>query len=82
MLEFNPYFRKKPEELLNHKIFDSLKKELPQWLVPPSKQIILSLDQKKTFNYDTSKFNDLTIEDLKNLLLNEVNIIKNLNQEE
>ena len=35
LLEFNPYFRPKPEELLKAPIFDELRKEFPEYLIPP-----------------------------------------------
>ena len=37
MLEFNPFFRKKPEEYLKLDVFKSLRTNNPEMLVPPSK---------------------------------------------
>ena len=37
LIQFNPYFRKKPEQLLSLPIFDDLRKDHKEWLVPPSK---------------------------------------------
>ena len=56
MLEFNPYFRKKPKEYLQMGIFETLRKKNPDMLVPPSEQIKLKVDQKHAFDYDNSKF--------------------------
>ena len=76
MLEFNPYFRKKPEDLLNYKIFDDLKKSHPEWLVPPPNPIILDFDKKKAFDYEKSQFVQLTTQDLKDLLQKEVDYVQ------
>ena len=79
LLEFNPYFRKKPEDLLKMGIFDKHRADHKEFLVPPTIQIKLEIDEKKAFNYEKSEFSKLTIQDLKNLLLNEVDIIRSMN---
>ena len=65
MLEFNPYFRKKPEELLQLDIFEQLRKTLPELLVPPSNTIELEVDDKNAFDYKTSAFKKTTTQELK-----------------
>lgn len=60
MLEFNPYFRKKPEELLQLDIFEPLRKALPELLVPPSNTIELEVDDKNAFDYKKSAFKKTT----------------------
>ena len=39
LLEFNPYFRKKPEELLKLEIFTQLRADYPEFLLPPPSQV-------------------------------------------
>ena len=65
MLQFNPFFRKKPEELLAHKIFDHWKRKYPEFLVSPPYRINLEADNKKSFDYATSKFKKYTMSQLK-----------------
>ena len=54
MLEFNPFFRKKPEEYLQADLFEPWRKMFPELLVAPSKLIKLEIDQKGAFDYDQS----------------------------
>lgn len=54
MLEFNPYYRKKPEEYLMLEIFDPWKAKYPEFLVPPPHQIKLKVDSKYAFDYENS----------------------------
>ena len=79
MLEFNPFFRKKPEEYLKLDVFKSLRTNNPEMLVPPPELIKLEVDQKKAFDYENSKFMNKTVEELKNDLKQEIEKIKNLN---
>ena len=81
LLEFNPYFRKKPDELLKMKIFDKLRADHKEWLLPPPNPIKLEIDSKKAFDYENSKFAKLTIEDLKTLLRKEVEIVRDMQSE-
>lgn len=37
MLEFNPYFRKKPEDYLRMELFDPWKAKFPELMVPPQR---------------------------------------------
>ena len=55
-MEFNPFFRKKPEELLMMDIFKEMRIQYPELLIAPQKQIQLEIDQKKVFDYEQSKF--------------------------
>ena len=65
MLEFNPFFRKKPEEYLEMDLFKALREKHPEMLVPPSKCIKLEVDEKHAFDYNASKFKKFSMEDLK-----------------
>ena len=44
MLEFNPFFRKKPEEYLQSDLFKPWRAKYPEMLVPPTSQIKLDID--------------------------------------
>ena len=68
MLEFNPYFRKKPEEYLQSDFFEPWRKQYPELLVPPPSPIQLEIDQKNAFDYENSKFKKATMEELKSQL--------------
>ena len=69
MLEFNPFFRKRPEEYLSLKLFDPWVAKYPELLVPPTSQIRLDVDQKNVYNYKDSKFKTLKMPELKAILL-------------
>ena len=69
MLEFNPFFRKKPEEYLQMEIFESLRAKYPEMLVAPSKQIKLDVDQKNAFDYENSIFKKTSHDEVKTQLL-------------
>ena len=60
MLEFNPFFRKKPEQYLQMQIFEPWRIKYPELLVPPPGQIKLEIDDKNAFDYKKSKFKSLT----------------------
>ena len=62
MLEFNPFFRKKPEEYLKSALFEPWRKKYPELLVPPSDIIELDVDQKHAFNYENSKFKNIDLD--------------------
>ena len=72
MLEFNPFFRKKPEEYLQMEIFESLRAKHPEMLVAPSKQIKLDVDQKNAFDYKNSMFKNTSQDEVKTQLLKEI----------
>ena len=78
MLEVNPYFRKRPEELLGLEIFDSYKLKYPELLISPPYQIKLSVDKKYEFDYQNNKFRRMTTRDLKFILMNEAEIVKGM----
>lgn len=44
MLEFNPFLRKNPEELLRLEKFEIMKQKYPELLVPPTEPIKLEID--------------------------------------
>ena len=69
MLEFNPYMRKKPEELLQMDIFKSMRKTYPELLKSPSSVIQLEIDGKNVFDYRKSCFKTITPDALKSLLI-------------
>ena len=54
MLEFNPFFRKKPEEYLQMEIFEAWRTEYPELLLPPPRQIMLEINEKNAFDYEKS----------------------------
>ena len=54
MLEFNPFFRKKPEEYLQMEIFEPWRTEYPELLVPPPRPIKLEINEKNAFDYEKS----------------------------
>ena len=79
MLEFNPYFRMKPEELLKMQLFDPWKAKYPELLVPPQNPIKLLVDKKNAFDYESSLFRALTMKELHAILISEIEIIKQMN---
>ena len=54
MLEFNPFFRKKPEEYLQMDIFEPWRTKYPELLVPPPGHIKLEINEKSAFDYEKS----------------------------
>ena len=72
MLEFNPHFRKKPEELLSLKLFKKWKAKYPELLVPPPHPIKLEVDKKNAFDYENSRFKKTTMQELKAHLIFEI----------
>lgn len=69
-------FRKKPSEYLRMEMFDPWKVKYPQLLIAPKRQIMLEIDAKGQFDYTKSEFKKWTMNDLKSLLLHEIDIIK------
>ena len=76
MLEFNPYYRKKPCELLDMDIFADLRAEYPEFLVAPPNPIQLEVDKKQAFDYKASTFKKLDEVKLKEQILKEVELIQ------
>ena len=60
-------------------IFAPWRAKYPELLVAPTRQINLDVDQKKAFNYSSSKFKQLTLPDLIQILSIEIDTIQNLN---
>ena len=76
MLEFNPYFRKKPIDFLKMDIFAKLREKYPEFLKAPSQKIQLGLDKKDAFDYNNSCYFQQSLQDLKNELSKEVKLIQ------
>ena len=75
MLEFNPWFRKSPKELLKMKVFDQIRKESME--VDAPFKITLEIDQDDVFDYEECKFADkVTIDYIKEKFLAEVKLIQ------
>ena len=72
MLQFNPYFRQKAEDIVEMDIFSDLRAQYPELLVAPSEIIQLEIDKKGAFNYSNSSFSNLTLEDVIALLTEEI----------
>lgn len=65
MLEMNPYIRKKALDILKMDIFEDLKAQYPEYMVPPPYKIMLDIDEQGAYDYMSSSFKKLTIQDLK-----------------
>ena len=74
-LEFNPYLRKKPEDLLKLDIFAELREEKPESLNLPPNVIQLGVDKKGVFDFSKSQFKKFSIKDLRDVLQNEIDKI-------
>lgn len=78
MLEFNPFLRKKPEEYIQMDIFKPWREKFPELLVPPPRPIQLEVDEKNVFDYNQSKFNHLSIDDIKSQIKAKLEMIQKM----
>ena len=70
LLEFNPYFRPSPEEILKSPIFDKVRvSELEESTEAPFK-IKENFDFGQYFNYDTKELKNISKSELKLKLMN------------
>ena len=78
MLEFNPYFRKPASQILKGDVFKSCRKDYPDIGNDAPKKISLEYDKKNAFDYDEADMTNTTIDDLKQILLREIKILRSL----
>ena len=78
MLEFNPWFRKSPKELLKMSLFDQFRQESME--VDAPFKITLEIDQDEAFDYEKCKFSDkINLEYIKETFMAEVKLIQEQN---
>jgi len=77
MLQYNPGFRSTAIECLQHRIFDKIR--VPNFEKPSKIKVIQNINGTEVFDYENSKELKYSMKDLRNLFLNEVNLIKSHN---
>lgn len=77
MLEFNPWFRKNSDELLKSTLFDAVRD--PAKERPAPQKIEVSIDNLETYDYQSKEYSStVSLKDMKQLLKNEIKIVKYL----
>ena len=76
MLQFNPHYRSNPSDLLKNKVFDSIRN--PDLENPAPFQIKLEIDETDAFDYEECKSLKYSMEDYKQIIFNEISIIKSM----
>ena len=79
MLEFNPHFRKTPEQLLSLPMFDKCREQYKSLDSEAPFVISLDIDKAGTFDYDKCQLDAVPLEDIYEALEKEVQIIKSMN---
>ena len=75
MLEFNPFYRKRALDFLKMEIFSKYRNKYPEYLEQPSSKIELEVDKKTAYDYKSCKFKKMSIEDVKNEIRKEVQLM-------
>ena len=76
MLEFNPYFRKPASQLLKQDMFKSHHEKEQNFGHDAPEKITLDFDKKGTYDYENFKFTNHTMDDLKKMLICEIDIVR------